>query len=91
MELIIPVVNFSDVRRAQLAKSTLITSTVMPLGSFQIFLGLFDSKQRVECGMQREASVPIQSLVKLQPWFLPEFVVENLSSAHLQPGFLRLK
>ena len=31
-----PAVNFSEVRRAQLAKSTLLTSTLVPLGSFQI-------------------------------------------------------
>ena len=32
-----PVVNFGEVRRAQLAKSTLLTFTLVPLGSFQIF------------------------------------------------------
>ena len=30
-------VNFGEVRRAQLAKSTLLTSSMLPLGSFQIF------------------------------------------------------
>ena len=35
-----PVVNFCEVRRAQLAKSTLITS-MGPLGSFEIFSSLF--------------------------------------------------
>ena len=41
MELILtPVVNFGEVQRTQLAKSTLI-STLGPLGSFLIFLGLF--------------------------------------------------
>ena len=38
MELILtPVVNFGDVLKAQLAKSTLLSSTLVPLGSFQIF------------------------------------------------------
>ena len=38
MELILtPVVNISEVRRAQLAKSTLLTSSLVPLGSFQFF------------------------------------------------------
>ena len=38
MELICnPVVNFDEVRRAQLAISTLLTSTSVLLGSFQIF------------------------------------------------------
>ena len=32
-----PVVNFGEVRRAQLAKSTLFTSKLVPLGSFRIF------------------------------------------------------
>ena len=37
MELILTsVVNFGEVRRAQLAKSTLLTSTLGPLGSLQI-------------------------------------------------------
>ena len=37
MELILtPVVNFCDVRRAQLVKSALLTSMLVPLGSFQI-------------------------------------------------------
>ena len=31
------VVNFGEVRRTKLAKSTLLTSTLVPLGSFQIF------------------------------------------------------
>ena len=32
-----PVVNFGEVQRALLAKSTLLTSALGPLGSFQIF------------------------------------------------------
>ena len=32
-----PVMNLGEVQRAQLAKSTLLTSTLVPLGSFQIF------------------------------------------------------
>ena len=32
-----PVVNFGEDRRAQLTKSTLLTSSLVPLGSFQIF------------------------------------------------------
>ena len=34
-------VNFGEVRMTQLAKSTLLTPTFGPLGSFQIFEGLF--------------------------------------------------
>ena len=35
--VIYPVVNFGEVRRTPLAKSTLFTSTMGPLRSFQIF------------------------------------------------------
>ena len=35
------VVNFGEVRKAQLAKYTPLTSTIGPLGSFQIYYGLF--------------------------------------------------
>ena len=68
MELIVtPVANFGEVRRALLAKSTLLTSSLVPLGSFQV---CSDAKERVGCGKQREATAPIKSLAKLQPWFL---------------------
>ena len=67
---LIPVVNFGEVRRAQLAKFTLLTSTLVLLGSFQTFLVCSNAKERVGCGKQLEATVPIKSLVKLQPWFL---------------------
>ena len=41
MELIFrSVVNFCEVRRTQLAKSTLLTSTLVTLGSFHIFYDL---------------------------------------------------
>ena len=59
--------NFGEVRRAQLAKSTLLTSSLVPLESFKI---CSDAKERVGCGKQREATAPIKSLVKLQHWFL---------------------
>ena len=50
-----PVVNFGEVRRAQLAKSNLLTSTLVPLGFFQI---CSDAKKRVGCGKQRETTAP---------------------------------
>ena len=62
--------NFGQVRRIQLAKSTLFTSTLVPLGSFQIFEVYSEAKERVGSGEQGEATAPIQSLVNLQPWFL---------------------
>ena len=55
-----PVVNFGEVRRAQLAKSTLLISSFVPLGYFQIFLRFVQIlKERVGCGKQREATAPI--------------------------------
>ena len=44
-----PVVNFGEVRRAPLAKSTLTSI----LGSIQNFKGCSDDKERVECGILR--------------------------------------
>ena len=43
---------------------------VAALGTFRSFKICTDAKERVGCGKQREATVPIQSLVKLQLWFL---------------------
>ena len=45
-----PVVNLGEVRRAQLAKFTLLY-TLVPLGTFKVFS---DAKQRVGCGKQRD-------------------------------------
>ena len=38
-----------------------------PLGSFRSFKVYSDAKERVGCEKQREATAPVQSLVKLQP------------------------
>ena len=80
-------VNFGEVRRAQLVKSALLTSLLVPLRSFKV---CSDAKEKVGCGKQREATTPIKSLVKMQPRF-PEFAVEDLPSAELQPRFPRLQ
>ena len=61
------VVNFGEVWRAQLAKSTLI-STLGPLGSFQNFLRSVQLLMR-EWGAESNGKLQLQ-LVKLQPWFL---------------------
>ena len=45
-----PVMNFGEVRRAQLAKSTLLTSALVPLESLQSFIVCSDAKERVGCG-----------------------------------------
>ena len=41
-----------------------------PWDIFRSFKVPSDAKERVGCGKQWEATAPIQSLVKLQPWFL---------------------
>ena len=46
-----PVVNFGEVRKTQLAKSTLLTSTLGSLESFQIFDGQFRYKR--ESGVRK--------------------------------------
>ena len=50
------VMNFGEVRRAQLATSTLLTSVLLPLRSFKV---CSDAKERVGCGKQREATAYI--------------------------------
>ena len=67
--------------------ATLLTSTLVPLGTFKI---CSDAKERVGCGRQREATVPIQSLVKTAA-LVPEFAVDDLPLTELQPRFLRLQ
>ena len=73
MELILrvltPVINFGEVRRAQLAKSTLLNSMLMPLGFSDLLRSVQMLKRERGCGKQQEATATIQSLVKLQPWF----------------------
>ena len=46
-------VNFGEVRRVQLAKSTLLTSTWVPLGSFQV---CSDAEERV--GVENNGKLP---------------------------------
>ena len=54
-----PLVNFAEVWRAQLAKSTLLTSVLVPLGSFHSFKVCSDAKESVGCRKQWEATDPI--------------------------------
>ena len=53
------VVNFGEVRRAQLAKSTLLASTLGPWDLFRSFKICSGAKERVGCGKQREATTVI--------------------------------
>ena len=82
-------VNFGEVRRAQLAKSTILISTLVPLGSFRFSKVYSDAKGRVGCGKQREASAPF--ILSNTATLVPEFVVEDVPSAELQPTYLRLQ
>ena len=84
---LILVVNFGEVWRTQLAKSTLLPSTLVPLDLFRSFKVCSDAKKRVGCRKQQEVTAPIQFLVKLQP----EFVVEYLPLAELLYRFLCLQ
>ena len=53
-----PVVNFGEVQRAQLAKSNILISSLVPLGS-RSFKDCSDAKERVGCKKQRKATAPI--------------------------------
>ena len=66
-------VNFGEVRRTQLAKSTLLTSTLVPLGPFQIFKVCRHARERERESRVRKATGCYRTYlypVKLQPWFL---------------------
>ena len=72
MELIFnPWMNFGEVRRAQIDKYILLTSTCKPWDLFTLFKICSDAKER-ESGMRKatESYGTYSSLVKLQPWFL---------------------
>ena len=88
MELIFkPVVNFGEVRRVQLAKSTLITSTSRWCPG--IFSDLLRSVQmlKIEWGAESNGKLPHLSIPS-KSWFtatlVPEPVVEDLPLAELQ-------
>ena len=71
MELIFnPVVNFGEVRRVQLPNPLTSPLRWCPWDLLRYLKVSSGAKERMGCGKQREATAPIQSLVKLQPWFL---------------------
>ena len=59
-------------------------------GIFSDLLGPLQILKRNGCGKQQEANAVIKSLVKTDA-LIPEFAVEDLPSAELQPRFLRLQ
>ena len=56
--------HFDEVRRAQLAKTALLTSMLVPWDLFRSFKVCSDAKE------SGEATAPFQSLIKQQSWFL---------------------
>ena len=77
---------FGEVRRAKLAKTALLTSTLVPLGSFKVCSDAKESGVQKATGSYRTYSVPGKTAV-----FVSEFAVEDLPSAELKPRFRRLQ
>ena len=81
--------HFGEVRRAQLAKTTLLTSTLMPWDLFRSFKVYSDAK---ESGVRKTAgSYRIYSNPGKTAALVPKFEVQDLPSAELQPRFRRLQ
>ena len=81
-----PLVNFGKVRRAQLAKSTLFTSTLRPLESFKV---CSDAKKSVG-GAESNGKLPHPFIPSKIATLVPEFAVEDLHldrTATLIPAF----
>ena len=70
-------VNFGEVRMAQLAKSTLLTSTFVPP---EIFLELLRSLQMLkrEWGAESNGKLPQLYIPSKTATFVPEFAMEDL-------------
>ena len=82
-------VNFVQVRRAQLAKSTLLNSMIVPLVSFQISLGCVQMQKR-KWGVERNGKLPHQFITCKTATLVPKFAVEDLplgKAAALVPEF----
>ena len=67
--------SFGEVRRAQLAKSTLITSTKVPLGSFNV---CSDDNER-EWGAESNGKLPHLFIISKSATFVSEFAIEDLT------------
>ena len=89
MELIYltPVVNFGEVRKAQLPKSTVRTSTLVPWNLFRSFNIYSVAKERV--WFVSNGKLPHLCKASKTATLVHEFAVEDLPSAELQPRFLR--
>ena len=79
-------VTFGEVRRVQLAKSTLLTSTSVPLGSFKVRSDAKEYWGAYSNGSYSNYLIPGKTAA-----LVPEFAVEDLRSAELQPIVNSLK
>ena len=87
--ILTPVVNFGEVRRAQLAKSALLTSTLVPPGIFSDILRSVQILKR-EWGVESNGKLPHLSTPSKTAAWVPEFAVEDLPlsrTAALVPEF----
>ena len=75
-----PLVNFGEVRRAQLAKSTLLTSTLQRAGAPGIFRDLlwFIQMLKREWGAESNRKLPHLSIPSETACWVPESAVEDL-------------
>ena len=91
MELIFnPCGDFGEAHRAQLAKSTLLTSTLVPLGSFRSFKVCPDAKER-EWDEESNGKLPDLFIPsKTATWFL-SLRWKTCRWANLQPWCLSLQ
>ena len=85
------VVNFGEVRRAQLAKSTLLTSALVPLGSFKVCSDAGERERERERGAESNGKLPHLFNPDKTAELVPVFAMEDLPSSKLQPRFLRLQ
>ena len=84
-----PVVNFGEIQRAQLAKSTLLTSSMLPLWYFQIYSRSLQMLKR-EWGAESNGKLPHLFIPSKTTTLVPEFAVEDLPlgrTATLVPKF----
>ena len=82
--------NFGEVRRAPLAKSTLLTSSLVHLGSFSGLLKSVHMLKR-DWGAESNGKLPHLFIPSKTAALVPEFSVEDLPLAELQPRFLHLQ
>ena len=88
-----PMVNFGKIRRAQLAKSTLLTSTQLgPWDLFRSFKVCSDAKERErEWGAESHGKLPHLFIPSKTTTLVPEFAVKDRLWAELQPWCLSLQ